>query len=750
MESATSRSSSSDGLSFDVEAAQPVRPPDMFNQALKIPSEFRTFTSPLTLNPEGDEKDDEDDNSIQVNLPPSPRKHSMFMLRQRISCKALLWMSLVAAGITLLVLAVLMKTNVMSSVSEQWFGLAASLVLAYPFARMVLALIRFGLWLAPTKTGTLIAYYYLTICSLEIQSVLTTTVWVSSWYLLILNSSDNASSYLYATQIMWWLFISALLFCSSALAKAFSALYFERTTYWFRVKEQAKREYLLFKLCPKSPLPHPTIMHLHAVGEEATKADPLVLRKLTSYIKRKHLVAHCSVPFTTSSTTSNTSDLDLIDLSTCEDMQDLGQVLFNHFYSGFENVLGEIVHSEVSNTRARLASLKALRNQGQASALSPHGRAIFSPFNTVATVPLDTTTTTPPLLRSMSKGSSSLLSFKLPPKRHPVMKRIIVRNNSLIQTHFEKRYGELFPEEGKDEATRVWHAVFDPMKQGTVSLKTVRAMFSGFHTERVGLGDTLKDSQAAIRRLGSVCDCVALVLCLVALALLLSTSNSNNVWVGLTSFFVTLAVMFGPSAAQIVQNLVFMFFRHPYDVGDLLMYEGSYYSVRKIELLSTTLIRWNGEYSQIPNDKLAQIAICNLSRSGLHWELVEAFVDVATCTEQFVHQLSEYMRQTAVGRPESYSGKVQIICKAFGRPLLLKIQAYVEFSYCPTDLTRLFEDIGRVNQSFADALRRNSATESGVGAGAIRADGQNKQVSFLVPAAGLVLTSQTMALAAGL
>lgn len=48
------------------------------------------------------------------------------------------------------------------------------------------------------------------------------------------------------------------------------------------------------------------------------------------------------------------------------------------------------------------------------------------------------------------------------------------------------------------------------------------------------------------------------------------------------------------------------------------------------------LKRWNGFCVQVDNSKMAQMEIFNLSRSGLYWELLEAYVDVATCNEAFI------------------------------------------------------------------------------------------------------------------
>lgn len=94
--------------------------------------------------------------------------------------------------------------------------------------------------------------------------------------------------------------------------------------------------------------------------------------------------------------------------------------------------------------------------------------------------------------------------------------------------------------------------------------------------------------------------------------------------------FVALAVVFGQSLQQIFENIVFLFLRHPFDVGDLLLIDDDFYSVRRLELLSTLLFRWNGQYLLVENAEIAKKKVFNLSRSGLYWHAVEAMVDVQT------------------------------------------------------------------------------------------------------------------------
>jgi hypothetical protein len=88
--------------------------------------------------------------------------------------------------------------------------------------------------------------------------------------------------------------------------------------------------------------------------------------------------------------------------------------------------------------------------------------------------------------------------------------------------------------------------------------------------------------------------------------------------------------------------------------------------------------------------------------------------------------------------------------RSLARPLQARINAYVEFAYRPVNLQKLFDDIGRLNECFAAALRKNSATEAGVGLGAVRATNGDEPISHLIPANGLFARVKVISEAVGL
>lgn len=61
----------------------------------------------------------------------------------------------------------------------------------------------------------------------------------------------------------------------------------------------------------------------------------------------------------------------------------------------------------------------------------------------------------------------------------------------------------------------------------------------------------------------------------------------------------------GGTIKNLVESIMFLFFVHPFDVGDMLIIDGKKYIVREFGLMSTTLARTSGEEVFVSNAILA-------------------------------------------------------------------------------------------------------------------------------------------------
>ena len=75
-----------------------------------------------------------------------------------------------------------------------------------------------------------------------------------------------------------------------------------------------------------------------------------------------------------------------------------------------------------------------------------------------------------------------------------------------------------------------------------------------------------------------------------------------------------LSWLIGSSLHDILTSIIFLFIRHPFDVGDKvdLGAPNGTFTVKEIRLLSTILLNGNGTYVQVSNNVLATLVrLCN-------------------------------------------------------------------------------------------------------------------------------------------
>jgi hypothetical protein len=114
-------------------------------------------------------------------------------------------------------------------------------------------------------------------------------------------------------------------------------------------------------------------------------------------------------------------------------------------------------------------------------------------------------------------------------------------------------------------------------------------------------------------------------------------SIAISLWVG-TLFAV------GGVLKNLVESIIFLFFTHPYDVGDRVIIEGETLNVKEFGLMSTTFVRWDGSEIYIANTRLDSNILLNVKRSGPMSEGIELSVAIETTQAQF-DNLKEFMQE---------------------------------------------------------------------------------------------------------
>jgi small-conductance mechanosensitive channel len=68
---------------------------------------------------------------------------------------------------------------------------------------------------------------------------------------------------------------------------------------------------------------------------------------------------------------------------------------------------------------------------------------------------------------------------------------------------------------------------------------------------------------------------------------------------------------------QVFENSLWLFFTHPFDVGDFIKYHDVRYSVQTIKLQKVNMTRYDGAHVMIPTELLRSAPIHNITRCAL-------------------------------------------------------------------------------------------------------------------------------------
>ena len=83
---------------------------------------------------------------------------------------------------------------------------------------------------------------------------------------------------------------------------------------------------------------------------------------------------------------------------------------------------------------------------------------------------------------------------------------------------------------------------------------------------------------------------------------------------------VGLSWLIGASMQEVLASIIFLFIKHPYDVGDRVQINKEFYIVQEINLLSTVFMDSSSAYVQAPNNVLnTLVSLCSrMTSSAIH------------------------------------------------------------------------------------------------------------------------------------
>ena len=192
-----------------------------------------------------------------------------------------------------------------------------------------------------------------------------------------------------------------------------------------------------------------------------------------------------------------------------------------------------------------------------------------------------------------------------------------------------------------DEEAETVFAMLDKDYNGDLSMEELEAVLVEIGRERKAITSSLKDLDSVVSRLGNVLDIFVFIITLMVFLSLISTSAAG-VLTSAGSTILALSWLFSTTAVEFLQSVIFVFVKHPFDVGDRITVYGNTgaaglgddYFVKQISLLYTEFKKMEGHIVQAPNSYLSTLFILNHRRSGALAEAVPIVIKFGTTLDQ--------------------------------------------------------------------------------------------------------------------
>ncbi|KAL3706849.1 hypothetical protein TMatcc_007862 [Talaromyces marneffei ATCC 18224] len=194
---------------------------------------------------------------------------------------------------------------------------------------------------------------------------------------------------------------------------------------------------------------------------------------------------------------------------------------------------------------------------------------------------------------------------------------------------YEEDIVEVMGADSEEEARECFH-ILDRDGNGDVSMEEMILTVAEFGRVRKSIARSMHDVDQAIHVLDSLLLTVALIIMILVFVSFVTTGAATVIAAGATSLL-SLSFVFSVTAQEVLGSCVFLFVKHPFDVGDRVEINNQELFVEEISLLYTAF-RTVAEQrvTQVANNVLNTSWIDNVTRSKAMRERISLFVDFGT------------------------------------------------------------------------------------------------------------------------
>lgn len=192
-----------------------------------------------------------------------------------------------------------------------------------------------------------------------------------------------------------------------------------------------------------------------------------------------------------------------------------------------------------------------------------------------------------------------------------------------------------------NEEAEAAFAMFDKDMNGDISMEELESVCMEVGRDRKSITASLKDLDSVVGRLDDVLSFLVFIIVVLVFLSLISSSTAG-VLTSAGSAILALSWLFSVTGQEFLQSVIFVFVKHPFDVGDRVTIYGftgsaglgDDYYVKSISLLYTEFKKMAGHVVQAPNSYLNTLFILNMRRSGSIAECIPIVIKFGTTLDQ--------------------------------------------------------------------------------------------------------------------
>ncbi|RPB02302.1 hypothetical protein L873DRAFT_1673852 [Choiromyces venosus 120613-1] len=233
---------------------------------------------------------------------------------------------------------------------------------------------------------------------------------------------------------------------------------------------------------------------------------------------------------------------------------------------------------------------------------------------------------------------------------------------TFVRERTEVVYADLKNAFSSEEEAEAAFQMFDRDLNGDISCEEMEIACVEIGRERKAITASLKDLDSVVSKLDDVFTFIVVAVAILVFLSLISKSTAG-VLTSASSSVLALSWLFSATAQEFLASIIFVFVKHPFDVGDRVdVYNTGAgtvdtFFVKEIALMYTEFKKLEGHVVQAPNSLLNTLFILNMRRSGALAEAIPIVCKFGTSLEQ-IEELRERLLAFVKSENREYQGKI--------------------------------------------------------------------------------------------